>query len=209
MTKSDANLNVNGRVPARADRHPTANPTHHPTANPTHHPTANPTHHPTANPTHHPTANPTHHSTANPTHHPTTFSTKFLRASGAGGKSGCFKELGRKNRNGAHDQKFGLVWFDRSLGNAARDRLSRGASIQTANFYLRAIKQFCRWLDRAILAPPALRFGRCRGENAENSAERERPMRGGDTSCNGHRRPHGHISVARQLHRWLTAVARD
>ena len=65
-------------------------------------------------------ANPTHHSTANPTHHSTTFSTKFLRASGAGGKSGCFNDLGRKNRNGTHGQKFGLVWLVRSLGNAVR-----------------------------------------------------------------------------------------
>src|SRR5262249_17918770 len=36
--------------------------------------------------------------------------------------------------------------FPRETVEALRDRASRGRSIQTSNFYLAAIKQFCRWL---------------------------------------------------------------
>src|SRR5437763_1340491 len=36
--------------------------------------------------------------------------------------------------------------FPRETAEALRDRLSRGTSVQTANFYLQAVKQFCRWL---------------------------------------------------------------
>ena len=36
--------------------------------------------------------------------------------------------------------------FPRETAEALRDRLSRGASVQTANFYLQAVKQFARWL---------------------------------------------------------------
>jgi integrase len=38
--------------------------------------------------------------------------------------------------------------FPRETAEALRDRLSRGASVQTANFYLQAVKQFCRWMVR-------------------------------------------------------------
>jgi integrase len=40
-------------------------------------------------------------------------------------------------------RRFPLATFE-----ALRDRLSRGASVQTVNFYLQAVKQFCRWLVR-------------------------------------------------------------
>jgi integrase len=36
--------------------------------------------------------------------------------------------------------------FPRETAETLRDRLSRGTSVQTANFYLQAGKQFCRWL---------------------------------------------------------------
>jgi hypothetical protein len=38
--------------------------------------------------------------------------------------------------------------FPRLTVEALRDRLSRGMSVQTVNFYLQAIKQFCHWLVR-------------------------------------------------------------
>jgi site-specific recombinase XerC len=36
--------------------------------------------------------------------------------------------------------------FPRETAEALCDRLTRGASVQTMNFYLQAIKQFCRWM---------------------------------------------------------------
>jgi integrase len=46
--------------------------------------------------------------------------------------------------------------FPRETAEALRDRLSRGASVQTTNFYLQAVKQFCRWLvkDRRMADSP-------------------------------------------------------
>jgi integrase len=38
--------------------------------------------------------------------------------------------------------------FPRETAEALRERLSRGASVQTVNGYLQAIKQFCRWMVR-------------------------------------------------------------
>src|SRR5262245_29284616 len=106
MTKSDAILNLNRRTPASANRRPTANPAHVSIAIPTHHPTANPAHHSTAN--------------------STTFSTKFLRASEAGGKSERFKELRRKSQDGRRGKKLDSVWFWRGAGGDRRSFLPVG-----------------------------------------------------------------------------------
>lgn len=46
--------------------------------------------------------------------------------------------------------------FPRATVKALRERLGRGRSVQTSNFYLQALKQFCRWLvkDRRIAENP-------------------------------------------------------
>ncbi len=38
--------------------------------------------------------------------------------------------------------------FPRETVEALRERLGRGRSVQTSNFYLQAVKQFCRWMVR-------------------------------------------------------------
>jgi integrase len=38
--------------------------------------------------------------------------------------------------------------YPRATAEALAERLARGASVQTSNFYLQAVKQFCRWMVR-------------------------------------------------------------
>ncbi|HKI33592.1 MAG TPA: tyrosine-type recombinase/integrase [Gemmataceae bacterium] len=63
--------------------------------------------------------------------------------------------------------------FPRETAEALRDRLSRGASVQTVNFYLQAVKQFCRWLvkDRRMGESP---LAHLQGGNVQTDRRHDR-----------------------------------
>lgn len=63
--------------------------------------------------------------------------------------------------------------YPRSTTLALHERLGRGAGIQTANYYLREVKAFCRWLmkDRRMGDNP---LGHLRGGNAKQDRRHDR-----------------------------------